>query len=264
MYKKAVILAGGSGSRLLPMTLVVNKHLLPVYDKPLIYYPLSLVMLAGVREVALVVNRPDLPSFEKLLGNGSRFGISIHYIVQDKPLGVAHGISVAKKFINNEPFIYSLGDNLFVAQELTSLIKESNDPYVSTVFCYQVPNPSDYGVLEFRSGTEVVVGIEEKPKAPKSNWAVTGLYLYGYDVCDYVDQLTPSSRGELEISDLNSLLLTAEKLQVKKIGRGSYWTDVGNPGRLSNASNFIRSLQDNMGVAIGDIFEISDQMGLNS
>lgn len=255
---RGIILAGGKGTRLHPLTLAVNKHLLPVYNKPMIFYPLSVLMLAGIREILIITNPEDQPLFERLLGDGSQWGITLEYAIQPNAGGIAQAFIIGEEFINGQSCCLILGDNIFYGDGLTSMLRESlrNSHQGATIFTYHVNNPSDYGVVCF-DGLGRAQSIEEKPKNPTSNWAVTGLYFYDAQVCDIARQIAPSNRGELEITTINQIYLERGNLNVCTLGRGYAWLDTGTPTALLEASEFIRSLETRQGLQIGDPGEIS-------
>jgi len=258
---KGIILAGGLGTRLHPMTLATSKQLLPIYDKPMIYYPLSTLMLAGIREI-LIISTPDhIAQFERLLGSGQQWGLEFQYAVQEVPRGIAHAFIVGKEFVGNARVCLILGDNLFfghgLAQKLQN-ISEKNPG--ATIFAYYVRNPERYGVVEF-DGAGNPVSIEEKPRKPKSNFAVTGLYFYDNRVLDIVADLKPSSRGELEITDVNRTYLERGELRVEIMGRGMSWLDAGTPGSLLDAANFVEVIERRQGMKIACVEEVAWRMG---
>jgi glucose-1-phosphate thymidylyltransferase len=263
MNRKGIILAGGSGTRLYPLTIAVSKQLMPVYDKPMIYYPLSVLMLAGIREVLIISTPTDLPNFKKLLGDGSNLGLKFSYAEQPSPDGLAQAFHIAGDtgFLKGEPSALVLGDNLFYGAEfVNSLAEASARTSGSTIFGYHVANPSEYGVVEFAPDGRVL-SLEEKPKQPKSNYAVPGLYFYDADVVPLAKSLKPSARGELEITDLNRLYLEQQKLHVEIFGRGTAWLDTGTHDSLIEAAQFVHVLENRTGLKIACIEEIAYKQG---
>jgi len=258
---KGIILAGGSGTRLYPATLAINKQLLPVYDKPMVYYPLSVLMLAGIREILLVSTPEHLPFYQRLLGDGSTWGIKLSYIVQDKPIGLAHAFILGREFVGGNRVALILGDNVFYGHGLSAeLADAAARTDGATVFAYYVNDPSQYGVVKFDS-TGRAVEIVEKPTQFLSNWAVTGLYFYDNTVLDIAADLRPSARGEIEITDVNRRYLERKKLHVVKLGRGYAWLDTGTHDALLEASEFVRSIQHRQGLLVGCPEEIAYAKG---
>lgn len=260
---KGIILAGGSGTRLYPLTLVTSKQLLPVYDKPMIYYPLSTLMLAGIKEVLIISTPTDLPRFKELLGDGSQFGIQLNYKIQPNPDGLAQAFTLGEEFIDGEPCAMVLGDNIFYGNGFTKMLKEAvNNAQkgYATVFGSYVKDPERFGVIEFDQDGKAV-SIEEKPERPKSSYAVTGLYFYPAGVSEKAAQVEPSPRGEVEITSLNEMYLSENRLNVKRLGRGCAWMDTGTVHSLMDASAFVKTIEEQTGVSISAVEEIAYNNG---
>ena len=260
---KGIVLAGGAGTRLYPTTMVVSKQLLPIYDKPMVYHPISVLMLAGIKDILIISTPEDLPNFKRLLGNGEQFGVNFEYKVQPKPEGLAQAFLLAEDFLANDCAALVLGDNIFYGQKFSStlqnIVKKTETEGGATVFGYQVKDPERFGVVDFDSDGKVL-SIEEKPKKPKSNFAVTGLYFYDNNVVNYAKNLRPSARGELEITDLNNLYLLNKKLSVELLGRGFAWLDTGTHESLLRAGQYVQTIEENQGVKIACLEEVAFRM----
>ena len=261
MSQKGIILAGGSGTRLHPITLASSKQLLPVYDKPMVYYPLSVLMLAGIRDIMVISTPDDLPQFRRLLGTGEQLGIRFTYAEQPKPEGLAQAFHIGERWIDGQPCALALGDNLIFGDKLSVMLQSTvRRTQGATVFAYQVRDPERYGVVHFDAKGRAI-DIVEKPAAPQSNWAVTGLYFYDHRVTELARKVTPSPRGELEITDLNRLYLEAGTLRVERLGRGCAWLDAGTPDSLLQAATFVQTIQSRQGLLVGCPEEVAFRMG---
>lgn len=262
---KGIVLAGGSGTRLYPSTLAISKQLLPVYDKPMVYHPISVLMLAGIKDILIISTPKDLPDFKKLLGSGEQFGVNFSYVEQPKPEGLAQAFILGKDFIGNDSVALILGDNIFYGPAFSKMLKNAvkraeNGEAGATLFAYPVKDPQRFGVVEFDKNNNVI-SIEEKPQNPKSQYAVTGLYFYNNNVVKYVQTQKPSARNELEITDLNNTYLKNEKVYVEILGRGFSWLDTGTHDSLLQASLYIKAIEDNQGIKIACLEEVAYRMG---
>lgn len=260
---KGIVLAAGSGTRLYPSTIAISKQLLPVYDKPMVYYPISVLMLAGIKNILIISTPHDIENFKKLLGDGSRFGVKFTYKIQDSPDGIAQALTIGEDFINNEPCALILGDNIFYGPGFTGMLKNATKNAkkgYATILAHQVKNPERFGIVEFDRENKAE-SIIEKPKKPKTNYAVTGLYFYDKNATKYAKTLKPSKRGELEITDLNNIYLNKNNLKVEILGRGFTWLDTGLPKALLDAGSYIRAIEENQGIKIACLEEIALRMG---
>lgn len=264
---KGIVLAGGAGSRLYPSTIVVSKQLLPIYDKPMIYHPISVLMLAGIKEILIISTPQDLPNFKKLLGTGEQFGVKFSYVVQPSPDGLAQAFILGEEFIGKDNVALVLGDNIFYGQgfseTLHNVVEDIDTKGGATVFGYHVKDPQRFGVAEFDKNGKVI-SLEEKPAQPKSNYAVTGLYFYDNKVVEYAKNLKPSARGELEITDLNKVYLSKDDLRVQLLGRGFAWLDTGTHSSLLQAGQYVQAIEENQGIKIACLEEIAYRMGFLS
>lgn len=257
---KGIVLAGGSGTRLHPLTLAVSKQLMPIYDKPMIYYPISTLMWSGIRDILIISTAQDLPLFKNLLGNGEMYGCNFQYAVQEKPNGLAEAFLIGEKFIGDDKVALILGDNIFYGTGLSELLQKNNDPNGGIIYAYHVHDPERYGVVDFDKNG-VAVSIEEKPERPKSNYAVPGIYFYDNSVVEIAKHIKPSKRGELEITDINKTFLERGNLKVSVLDKGTAWLDTGTFKSLMQASQFVQVIEDRQGLKIGSIEETAYRMG---
>jgi glucose-1-phosphate thymidylyltransferase len=259
--RKGIVLAGGSGTRLYPLTMAISKQLMPVYDKPMVYYPISILMLAGIKEILIISTPRDLPMFKELLGDGSRFGVSFSFAEQPSPDGLAQALIIAEDFLDGSPSTLILGDNIFYSNELEQILTEAdNRPMGATIFGYHVSDPTSYGVVEFDSSGKAI-SLEEKPELPKSNYAVPGLYFYDEEAPTWAKELRPSPRGELEITDLNRVYMDAGELSVEVMGRGTAWLDTGSHDSLASATDFVKVIERRQSLKIACLEEIGFYKG---